>query len=137
MYLTTNHGVNFIIDDKDIDKCIGKKFYLSKGYVVYCENRKIKKLHRLLIGAQNGQETDHVNRDKLDNRKCNLRIVSHSENLQNRATWSKTGVKGLIWRANRKKYYLNEYIVSLGKHKHVATFSSIEEAKSYLRSKNA
>lgn len=33
-------------------------------------------VHRIVTGAMKGQEVHHINGDKLDNRKCNLKIIS-------------------------------------------------------------
>jgi hypothetical protein len=42
-------------------------------------------LHRYIIGAKKGDpKVDHINGDKLDNRKINLRFVSSTQNAQNR-----------------------------------------------------
>ncbi len=41
-------------------------------------------LHRLIAGAQPGEQVDHVNGDALDNRRCNLRICTPTQNMQNR-----------------------------------------------------
>ncbi len=49
----------------------------SKGRKVY--------LHHIVIGRPEGSlVVDHINRDKLDNRLCNLRFVTKSENNKNR-----------------------------------------------------
>lgn len=42
-------------------------------------------MHRVVLGIKKGTkaEVDHRNRDKLDNRVSNLRLVTHSENVQN------------------------------------------------------
>lgn len=48
-------------------KSVGKKIYM----------------HRLLMETPAGLDTDHINRDRLDNRRRNLRVVSHAVNLQN------------------------------------------------------
>jgi hypothetical protein len=40
-------------------------------------------LHRLIAGAKPGQIVDHINRDTYDNRRCNLRFVTRSENALN------------------------------------------------------
>jgi hypothetical protein len=41
-------------------------------------------MHRMLVGAKPGQFVGHVNGDGLDNRKSNLRLCSHSQNMANR-----------------------------------------------------
>lgn len=67
------------------------------------QNRKSIYLHRIVIGAGCGQEVDHINRDPLDNRRCNLRLCTRSQNNMN-----KCGVRGVNrfrkgWRARIKK----------------------------------
>jgi hypothetical protein len=59
------------------------------------------RLHRLLVG-QNGLEIDHENRDGLDNRRQNLRVATHGENMQNRdvSQSSVSGFKGVDGRKN-------------------------------------
>jgi hypothetical protein len=51
------------------------------------------RMHRYVIGALSGQIVDHVNSDRLDNRKSNLRIVTASQNNQNRAKLPNTTSK--------------------------------------------
>ena len=41
-------------------------------------------LHRVLAGARAGEVVDHINGDRLDNRRENLRVCSHGENMRNR-----------------------------------------------------
>jgi HNH endonuclease/AP2 domain len=43
------------------------------------------KMHRILMGLPDGdpREVDHENRDGLDNRRSNLRVVTHAQNQQN------------------------------------------------------
>ena len=55
--------------------------------------------HRVVLGAQRGEQIDHVNGDSLDNRRSNLRFCSQSENNQN---WTgsrrnTSGYKGVSW----------------------------------------
>lgn len=60
------------------------KFYLRSrigGRYVY--------LHRFIMNCPPHLDTDHVNRDPRDNRRVNLRNVSHAENLRNRSPWAK------------------------------------------------
>jgi hypothetical protein len=44
--------------------------------------KKIR-MHRLILDASSGQIVDHINGNTLDNRKCNLRIVTHLQNMAN------------------------------------------------------
>jgi hypothetical protein len=40
-------------------------------------------MHRLITGAPKGKEVDHINRDTLDNRRVNLRVGTHRDNMRN------------------------------------------------------
>lgn len=100
-----------------IAECAGKLYV--KGYRKIGVNQyEHPYLHRLLTRAPPKRVVDHINGVTLDNRRSNLRVVSQSENLQNRKgamTNSASGVRGVFrrndcdrWEAqvvvNRKKY---------------------------------
>ena len=80
-----------IVDDDDFRYLSKHKWYCSTfGYVVRYETGKDhdtrKKLYmqRVIMKAGFNKEVDHINRNKLDNRKRNLRICTSSENRLNR-----------------------------------------------------
>lgn len=47
--------------------------------------KKCVKLHRVLLNAPQGMCVDHINGNRLDNRKSNLRLCTYSQNSANRA----------------------------------------------------
>ncbi len=62
--------------------------FSSAGYAlrtIYPHNkRRDIQMHRVIMDAQRGQLVDHINGNRLDNRRCNLRLVSRSQNQWNR-----------------------------------------------------
>jgi hypothetical protein len=65
-------------------------------------------MHRLLLSAPDGMEVDHKNGDGLDNRRSNLRLATHRQNMANRKTakHSKLGVKGISFDKRRGRYFI-------------------------------
>lgn len=104
-----------------------KRWYLDKnGYAIARGERKGTsiRMHRLITGAQKGQEVDHINRDKLDNRLSNLRFVTHQENCLNRTLGKPHRDKQRnLWKARVK---VNQKEVFLGRYK------TYEEAEAVL-----
>ena len=47
-------------------------------------DRSRANLHRVIMGAVAGQIVDHINHNRMDNRKANLRLCTHSQNQMNR-----------------------------------------------------
>lgn len=81
----SNTTDKFICDLDDWEKL--KKYCWFKevqGYVVAMINGKTRKFHTLITKCPRGKVRDHINRNKLDNRKVNLRNVSISQNSFNR-----------------------------------------------------
>jgi hypothetical protein len=61
-------------------------------------------LHRLLTACQKGMDVDHINGNGLDNRRENLRVVTHAENMKNmrKPVTNTSGVKGVRLRPGPK-----------------------------------
>ena len=101
------------IDDDDYEELSKYKWWLDgKGYVQTKVKRKNITLHQMILGKRKGFEIDHINHDKLDNRKTNLRHCTVSQNQMNRK------VKGYCYNKVAKKFqaYIQVYgkVVSLG-----------------------
>ena len=94
IYLTK--GAVALVDDEDFEKVSGHSWQLhSKGYAVAKIGGKKIFMHRFILNAQEGQEVDHRNRDRLDCQKGNLRFATVSQSNANRSSKNKTGYKGV------------------------------------------
>ncbi|MDA6684686.1 HNH endonuclease signature motif containing protein [Escherichia coli] len=77
----------------------------SDGYLMIMINGKAYPAHRLawliVYGTMPDGFIDHINRVRTDNRISNLRLVTHSENMQNRKIQknNKSGYRGVSWDA--------------------------------------
>jgi len=83
-------GLAFIVDHDDLEKVLQYTWHINSvsGYVQTRtregrENSKSLYLHRLIMNAQSGDEIDHINQQKTDNRKKNLRLCTRSQNMHN------------------------------------------------------
>lgn len=73
-----------LIDKEDIKKIEGKRFYKSHGYAKISQAKPTIYLHQIIMKCKNPLVCDHINRNKLDNRKKNLRCVTRKENNLNK-----------------------------------------------------
>lgn len=113
-------GVFVKVDDEDFDELSGHRWHLSEGYARSNIGGKNTRMHRLICGNPYGMEIDHINADRLDNRRENLRVCTSSENNMNRKTNKGTasGLKG-VYRHRKKwqaKIQLNGKTRNLGVH---------------------
>ena len=137
--LVGKHGagkVTLVDGDYDGEYFSYYRWYLMpNGYVgraMVEEKAKDRKgyiyLHKEICKAPEGHVVDHINRDKLDNRSCNLRWVSWNMNAQNRPQAERknltTGYRGVSFKKNTKK---KRYQVSIGK-VYLGMFETAEEA---------
>ena len=81
-----------------------------------------------MTGAWPKDQIDHVNGDRSDNRFCNLREATNSQNQANRRceATSTSGVKGVSWDRRCRRWQAQ--ISINGKPKHLGGFTSKEEA---------
>ena len=119
-----------ILDTEDIEKVIVYKWRLmtGKGYVIATHKNKPILLHRLIMGTPPNMLTDHINMNRLDNRKANLRFCNDSSNMQNRnkIITNKSGFKGVYYHKQTGKWAAK--ISVNGKNKHIGLFDDSKEA---------
>jgi hypothetical protein len=118
-----------LIDECDLPLItISKWSLMAVGYALGWRDGKNILMHRLIMNAQTGQEIDHANGNRLDNRRANLRFVTRSQNNANRRKPGPNRFKGIckargLWLAQTK---INGRPVFIGYFK-----TDVEAAKAY------
>ncbi len=101
----TTRGV-CLIDEADLSLVEKYRWYVcGNGYVAAPKHNLL--LHRYLMQPPEGMVIDHINGDKLDNRRRNLRVCTHAQNVQNRKganKTSKTGIRGVGYHPESGKW---------------------------------
>jgi hypothetical protein len=123
----TNHGkIDFTsIDDEDAYKVIWFNWCVNGGGYVY---RKIggqcSFMHKVICNSK--EEVDHINLNKLDNRKHNLRACNRNQNQCNKKPRTKSGYIGVFTHCNGK--YFTAEVMSNGIRYYVGIFKNVIEA---------
>lgn len=101
-----------LVDDKDFAELSQNKWCCSQGYAVRNApkgpGRKLAliHMHRVVNKTPEGMDTDHINGNKLDNRRCNLRDATRSQNIANQDGNSDrlySSYKGVTYARNEKR----------------------------------
>lgn len=139
-YEITNEGVwiycfnrknepsgKFLIDIDDLEKVMTKKWRYWKNSF-YTGNYQPIQIHTFLLNPQKGEVVDHINGNRADNRRCNLRVTIQQNNLLNKEILSNntSGVAGVSWDKERKKWASE--IRMNGIRCHLGRFDNIEDA---------
>lgn len=122
--LNLKKNIFAIVDADDYDRLIQKKWHMSGEYAVTGTF-----MHReILRNVPRGTDVDHIDGDKTDNRKVNLRKCSRAQNNQNASIRSdnKSGFKGITWHKKSNKWLA---FININKNRiHLGTFGSKKEA---------
>ena len=97
-----------LVDDNDFEMLSLHKWCASPTRDVYCAARSVAisknkrgliYMHREILNPPFGMAVDHINHDKLDNRRKNLRVCTVAQNNQNRRKFKKgsSQYKGVFW----------------------------------------
>lgn len=81
-------------------------------------------MHRLVMGHEPDKYVDHINRQRLDNRKQNLRWATKAQNNANRGVYSKTGYRGVKEKSDGFYAFISKH----GNMMRFGPFQTIEEA---------
>ena len=108
------------VDDEDFEWLSARSWCVDSGG--YAKSGK-GRMHRVIMDPPKGMCVDHANRDKLDNRRSNLRIVTYGQNVLNAKIRSdnKSGVRGVFWSKQAHKW--SAQIGRDGKQHHLGFFT--------------
>lgn len=126
-------GEVVLVDDEDYDRLVGIQWYIhTQGYAsgrVRLNNKLTMVLmHRYILNTPDGYGTDHIDGNKLNNQKANLRMCTQKMNMRNAVYQNATGYTGVKLRKNGR--YQARISIS-GKQLSLGTFDTAEEA--YLK----
>ena len=123
-YLNVKPKYKTKVDKDDYEKYKNNKIYYSHGYAYVKDKILDGYLHRIINNPSKNQIVDHINRDKLDNRKSNLRNISIHANSLNRKN---NNVKPI----QRNNKYL-AYIKFLNQTYYLGSFTKKEDAENII-----
>jgi hypothetical protein len=119
-----------LVDDEDYDWLMQWKWHATNERgrfyavrTVWGAKQKSVRMHREILGLKykDGLEGDHANGNTLDDRRCNLRIVTNYENKLNQH-----GVKGYHYDPHRHRYRAEIWV--RGKKKPIGDYLTPDEA---------
>lgn len=119
-----------IIDLDDFDRVWHHRWHLGTGgYASATIWDSYQLMHRFLLKPGRYEFVDHINGNRLDNRRSNLRICTRTENAWNREKnkSSRTGFKGVSPSGRLSKPY-QAAIQCNGKQYNLGRFETAEEA---------
>ena len=131
--ISITQGQTVIVDDEDF--AFLNQFKWQYNYKGYAEstfgkfpNRKKLKMHRIITDAPAHLQVDHINGNKLDNRRSNLRLCTNSENQRNtkKKITNTSGYKGVTWKKGNNKFAAQIQVDY--KNRHIGYFTDPKDA---------
>ena len=122
-------GSQFLIDREDYSLVSRHTWYKGKrGYPAASIKRKPRVLHRLLLKPPPGYDVDHISGDRMDNRRANLRICTHQQNMCNQKmrNTNSSGYMGVSYLKCARAF--EAYVHCRGKKHHLGLHKNPEEA---------
>lgn len=114
-----------LVDEEDYERVMEYNWCRTKqGYV---SNNKVGLMHRFIMNTPEGMYTDHIDHDRYNNTKANLRVCTQRQNMFNIESFGGSSkYKGVCWDKRRLKWVVN--ITINGRYKYLGGFSDEEEA---------
>ncbi len=120
------------VDDEDYSKILQYSWHMNPdGYVKCIIRGRSVYIHQMLLGNKDGMEIDHVDHDRLNNSKSNLRFVTRSQNMANSLSHKdsvSSKYKGVILNKTSPVQNYQAKIMKDGKRFYLGTFKRQEDA---------
>ena len=103
----TSKGEQFFVDISSVNCLINQSWwYTQQGYLAGYVNGELTLMHRFLTNCDDNHVVDHKNHITGDNRLCNLRICTVSENQYNKKMQNNntSGAIGISWEKRQQKW---------------------------------
>lgn len=100
-------GLWTVVDLSDMVLVSGKNWHANGGgYANRREGSEMVFMHHLILPRKQGFDVDHIDGDKRNNRRSNLRYATRSENKANHPEYFRTKAKhaGVSWDSQRQKW---------------------------------
>ncbi len=136
-HLPLGDGHYAIVDTADYEELSQYTWHFHNGYAMRWENRREVYMHRQIMNPPKGKVVDHVNHNRVDNRRSNLRICNRRQNIFNQPSKRATAspFKGVSYRkypSGRRKCYAQIRID--GKKTYLGSFAAeADAARAYDR----
>lgn len=122
-------GFVAIVDDEDFEElnkvnwCVTSHGYANRAIRLPSGKQRKITMHRVIMNPPDGLTVDHINHNRLDNRRENLRIVRMRINQANR----KEETFGTHWHKKKKRWCCKTS--ENGKQIHLGYFDTKEEGQ--------
>jgi hypothetical protein len=139
-----SRGLFAIVDEEDYERLSKYNWCANVNHrTVYADRadftdgkKATVKMHREILGLKRGDKrvVDHINHNGVDNRKCNLQIITHAENIKNQSPRQEKPdsiYTGVVYRVSEAKKWLARIHVN-GRYKKIGYFNNeMDAAKAY------
>lgn len=100
-------GAGFaVVDPEDYERLARFAWFAATGgYAARNVKKRKRSMHREVLGVEHGVQVDHIDGDKLNNRRSNLRPCTNQQNCFNQAGRPGTSrFKGVFWNRKSRKW---------------------------------
>lgn len=117
------------VDEEYVDGLLERRWSLdSDGYAITSTHkagrRVVLRMHRVVLGRDDTPEVDHINGNRLDNRRSNLRPATRVQNAQNHRPGK--SYRGTSYNSKRKRWMAS--VRADGRSKNLGYYKSRDEA---------